>query len=148
MRTKISLAEKILNALQVSSQNTTDPILLTESDIAKFIHGDSYVKQTATIFNQQIKQNIFLAKELANDNGLFILTEYCKNKATGEINGRIAGWRLFNLTNEEHILKLRSEAEFKQKNVMARARGVNKIVDFAKSHNLPLGMNGLHLLAQ
>lgn len=142
MKLKVSIAAKIVNALQDKPENRN---IRTPAEVAKFIHGDSYNKKTAGIFILQIKQNINVAEKLAGQHGLHILPDYFYNKKTGENNGRIRGWRIFDLADSDQITALKKQAEQLQKNAMARINSTNRVINFAQTHSISLDKKLLEL---
>jgi hypothetical protein len=139
---KVPLEKKILKVLE-DEFNESGGSFLGINEIGKIIHKDSYQKQTAPIFNKQIRDRMYRVRELAEQNGMLVIPDRIPLVGKAKDKFRIIGWKIAGVEDERYII---DELLFKKRKGEEHTNAF-QILKSTAIHNKLIGKEGLKELS-
>jgi len=129
---RMNLQTQILQVLEDNLK--ANGSFMTISDIAGAVFGNGYVKKTAFIHDQMIKERMGQVRELADANGLLIIPKRKPTKNDKNKKFLIEGWKIAVQGFDDDYVY--DELMYKRNNGQARTKSFKNLLNKAQSKGM------------
>jgi hypothetical protein len=127
-----NLQTQVLRVLEDNQKNNGS--FLNYDDLASAVYGNGYIRKTASILIQNIKNSMGHVRELADTNGLLIIPLRKPTKANESNKWQVVGWKIAVKGFDEQYIA--DELLFRKRNGEARNASTMRFLSIARENKL------------
>lgn len=127
-----NLQTQVLRVLEDNMKNNGS--FLNYDDLASAVYGNGYIRKTANILIQNIKNSMCHVRELADTNGILIIPLRKPTQSNKNNKWQVVGWKIAVKGFDEQYIQ--DELLFKKRNGEARAASTMRFLAIASENKL------------